>query len=286
MTDKLRGRVAVVTGGGGGIGKAVALALADEGASIVVNDIGVNAEGEKLADRTVAEVQKSGGAAVANGDDVSSLEGASRIIAAGADNFGRVDILVNCAGNYRKVPLLEMKEDDWDSQIAVHLKGHFACTLAAVPEMAKQGAGRIVNISSRGAFMSAAGGVAYAAAKAGIIGATSSLARELAEMNITVNALLPSAETTLFPGTQPRGAGFPNAISLDPAYIAPVIAYLCTDDAREITGQFIYVSGGDVCFYDNPLQPRIFVRKSGKWTLDELAETLPPLATPAAATPF
>lgn len=286
MAGRLTDRVAVVTGGGGGIGRAVVLALAEEGASVVVNDIGVSGEGEKLADRVVADVRSSGGAAVANQDDVSSLEGAGRIIGAAVANFGRMDILVNCAGNYRKVPLLEMKEDDWDSQIAVHLKGHFACTLAAVREMAKQGAGHIVNISSRGAFMSAAGGVAYAAAKAGIMGATSSLARELAEMNITVNALLPSAETTLFPGTQPRGAGFPNAISLDAEYIAPVVAYLCTDESRDITGQFIYVSGGDVCFYDDPLRPRIFVRKPGKWTIDELAETLPPLATPAAVTPF
>ena len=134
--------------------------------------------------------------------------------------------------------------------------------------------------------MSAVGGVAYAAAKAGIMGATASLARELQPMGITVNALLPSAETALFPGTQPRGAGFPNAISLDPAFIAPVVAYLCTDQAMELTGQFIYVSGGDVCFYENPLQPRVFIRKPGKWTIDELAEVLPSLATPAAPTPF
>ncbi len=278
MGSRLSGRTAIVTGGGGGIGKAAALALAAEGADLVINDVGRDAQGGRLADAAVQEIELLGARAVASDASVTALWGGYQIVETAVVAFGHVDILVACAGNYKERMLVDMTEDDWDSQIDVNLKGHFTCVRAAVPEMIKRQSGRIITVASRAAFGNPRGGFAYAAAKAGIMGATAQMARELQAYGITANCLLPSANTTLFPKTEQRaGSPIPNAGSLDPACVAPVISYLCTDAARDITGQFIYASGSDIMIHHYPLDMQTILHKPGRWTAQELAEAIPPL---------
>lgn len=279
MTDKLKGKSAVVTGGGRGIGKEIALALAEEGAMIVVNDIFRDTDGTSAADKVVEEINRAKGSAVANYDSVDSMTGGESVIKTATSNFGRIDILVNVAANYLSLPALEYPEDAWDSTMAVHLKGHFACGKAAALEMAKQKSGRIINFSSRSSFYGSAGSLAYATAKAGILGFTTMQAKTLKEHGITANCILPSAITQLFPGKKINlGDDMPLPHSADPDMIAPVIVYLATDEAKDITGQFIYAAGGDICLYTHPFHMRSgqkFLRKPGKWTVDELSEVIP-----------
>jgi NAD(P)-dependent dehydrogenase (short-subunit alcohol dehydrogenase family) len=283
MAQKLKGKSAVVTGSGSpiGIGRGVALALAEEGARVVVNDIGRDSDGNRAADKVAEEIKKAGGTAVASYDSVTTMQGGENIIKTAVSNFGGIDILVNCAGNFILRRIFEMTEKEWDSIIDVHLKGHFACCKAAVLEMIKQKSGRIINFSSRGATIGG-GSAVYSAAKAGILGLTSALAADLMEFGITVNAILPSAVTELFPGVKKQMSdNLPVALNTEPDYVAPVVAYLATNEAQGITGRYIYASGGDICIYPRPLQfpyeSPVFIRKMGKWTVDELSQVLPQL---------
>lgn len=279
MNLGLKGKSAVVTGGGGGIGKEIALAFAGEGASVVVNDISRDSEGRNLADEVVNEIIKAGGTAIANNDSVATMKGGENIIKTATDNYGRIDILVNCAGNFRVAPIFDMSEEDWDSIMAVHLKGHFSCIRAAAREMIPQKSGRIINISSRASFSFMPGNPCsgYSAAKAGILGLTTVLSQELKEYNITVNAILPSAITPLFPHTRPKFGG---GKTEGPELITPIIVFLALDEAANITGQFLYASAGDIIILDQPIKfpgPHKLIRKIGKWTLNELNEVIPPL---------
>jgi NAD(P)-dependent dehydrogenase (short-subunit alcohol dehydrogenase family) len=278
MAKKLQGKAAVVTGSGSpvGIGRAVAIALAAEGASVVVNDIG-----HDKADKVVAEIVKARGKAVANYDSVATVQGGANIIKTSLGNFGKIDILVNCAGNFLPRRFADTTEQEWDSIMSVHIKGHFACTKAVVPEMIKQKSGRIINFSSRAATVGG-GSTVYSTAKAGILGFTTALAADLQEYGITVNAILPSAITELFPWPKKKMEdNLPVAFPTDPDYVAPTVVFLATDEAKGITGRFIYASGGDICIYPQPLrvpaESPTFVRKMGRWTVDELAQVLPAL---------
>jgi NAD(P)-dependent dehydrogenase (short-subunit alcohol dehydrogenase family) len=274
VSQYFQGKAAVITGSGDGIGREVALLMASEGAQVVVNDIN-----REAGDKVVAEIKQAGGKALANYDSVATLKGGAAIVNTAISNFGRVDILVNCAGNFKSVGI-DISEEDWDFIITVHLKGHFACCKAAVPEMIKQKSGRIINISSRAAAFGRV--LAYGTAKAGILGFTSMLAAEVQEHGITVNAILPSAQTKLFPGGAPKTIDkMPIPPERTPDFIAPVIAYLATDEARYITGRYIYSSGGDVCIYGRPFrlnaEANVLIRSRKKWTIDELSEVLTPL---------
>jgi len=281
MTKRLSGKSAVVTGGGDGIGREAALALAAEGAMVVVNDIGKDANGKNMADKVVKEIEEAGGTAVANYDSVATIAGGENIIKTATSNFDRIDTLVNCAGNFKTVKTVDITEDDWDSIMAVHLKGHFSCIKAAIPEMIKQKSGRIINISSRSAALGAAS-LPYSTAKAGILGFTSMLSAEQKENGITVNAILPSAETKLFPGPAPSiGDNMPISSMRGPEYVAPLIAFLSTDEAQGITGRYIYISGEYICVYARALilpgDAHILLRSTGKWTIEELREALLPI---------
>jgi NAD(P)-dependent dehydrogenase (short-subunit alcohol dehydrogenase family) len=282
VAQRLRDKSAVVTGGGsGGIGRAVSLALAEEGAKVVVNDIGLDPDGMSIADKVVEEIIKAGGTAIANYDSVATMQGGENIIKNATSNFGRIDILVNTAGNINRKPALETTESEWDSIMNVHLKGHFSCSKAAALEMIKQKSGRIINFSSRAAG-GAGGDTAYSAAKAGILGFTSALSAELSEHGITVNAILPSADTKLFPGPRPKYVdNWLPALWLEPDYVAPIIVYLSTDEAQDITNHYIYAGGGDLCLFAPSLQlaggANVFIRKMGKWTVDEISEVISPL---------
>ncbi|MBI2858875.1 MAG: SDR family NAD(P)-dependent oxidoreductase [Chloroflexi bacterium] len=284
MSGKLEGKVAVVTGGGGGIGRWIVLGLAEEGAKVVVNDIAKSPEGVSAADKVVQEVKQANGVAVANYDSVATMSGGENIAKAAVDNFGRIDILINAAGNFVRVPFFELTEAQWDSIIAVHLKGLFSCSRAAAKYMVQQKTGgRIINFSSR-AFLGGTNNIAYGAGKSGVIGFTMMVAKELAPYNITVNAILPGAMTALFPGERkPSNDGIPLTRRPQPEFVAPIFIYLSTDLAQKITGRFFYAAGSDICVYGEPFKlgaTSSFTRKPGgaKWTVDELAEIVPPLA--------
>ncbi|MBI2958630.1 MAG: SDR family NAD(P)-dependent oxidoreductase, partial [Chloroflexi bacterium] len=196
MTNKLEGKVAVVTGGGGGIGRGISLLAAKEGAKVVVADVGKRPDGTKAADSVVQEIVRAGGSAVASYGDVTTMAGGASIIKAAIDNWGRVDILVCCAGTSERTSIFDVTEEQFDRTIAVHIKGHFTVAKAAVPHMAKQRFGRIITVTSRGAFTSIR--PAYGTAKAGVMGFTFALANELEPYGITVNSLSPSAVTPQF----------------------------------------------------------------------------------------
>jgi NAD(P)-dependent dehydrogenase (short-subunit alcohol dehydrogenase family) len=278
MAGRLTGKVAVITGAGSevGIGKETAKAMAAEGAKVVVNDIGKDKDGTMGADRVVAEIKKVGGTAVANYDSVTSMQAGENIVKTAIDSFGRVDILVNTAGNYISHPMAEFPEKDWDAIIAVHLKGMFACTKSAVKEMIKQkSGGRVIDITSIGGYPALGGNefsCAYSAAKAGVLGFTKAVANDMLEHGITVNAISPGAVTKLFPNSPPSRE------PTGPDYITPMIVYLCSDEAKEITGQIIFVSGGDIIIHMPPMGTpgaHQYYCKEGMWTPDELSQILP-----------
>jgi NAD(P)-dependent dehydrogenase (short-subunit alcohol dehydrogenase family) len=277
VTRKLEGKVAVITGAGGGIGGEIAKYMAAEGAKIVVNDFGKDADGNMAADKVVLQIQKAKGVAVASFDSVATVTGGANIINTAISNFGRIDILVNTAGAGKAGKLTEVSEKDWDLTISVHLKGHFSCSKAAAEEMIKQkSGGRIINFSSNAGFTFANVpffDVSYATAKAGIVGFTAKLSGELRDYGITVNAIFPSAVTKGFPDKRP-GAD-------SPEYIAPIVVYLATDDAKNITGQLFTTYGGNIGIYPRPIQkPSMLICKSEKWTLDELERIVPTMVKP------
>lgn len=301
MAQRLKGKVAVITGAGSpvGIGRALALEMAFEGASVVVNDIRRESDGTMGADKVVEDIRKANGTAVANYDSVTTMESAENIIKTAISNFGRIDILANPAGSTRfGIGIEELTEDDWDFVVDVNLKGAFNCSKAAAVEMMKQKSGRIINFSSGAAFDSprlvlpppppdappppkdrprGLELVTYGSAKAGVLGLTLALANSLQEDGITANAIVPSAVTDLFRGQRPRWGG---GNTEGPDWIAPMVVYLATDEAQNITGQFFYCCAGDICIYDRPMQipgPHRFIRKMGKWTIDELSEVIPAL---------
>jgi NAD(P)-dependent dehydrogenase (short-subunit alcohol dehydrogenase family) len=279
--NQLDERVALVTGGGRGLGRGIALELVRRGAKVMVNDVYRDDAGNSAADGVVAEIGATGGEGAANYDSVASFDAGARIVRSVVDRFGKIDILVNCAGNAAFSSVLDIEEPEWDAITAVHLTGHAACITAASAQMIGQSSpGRIITISSRGAFFSF--GVAYAAAKAGIMGLTASASVELRPHGITVNCVLPSATTQLFPtdaSTRTLG-GMPASLDMDPECVAPTVAFLCSDAAQEVTGRYIYASGGDLTIYTHPLllqDSNLFVRKMGRWHLEELEDALPPL---------
>jgi NAD(P)-dependent dehydrogenase (short-subunit alcohol dehydrogenase family) len=282
------GKVAVVTGSGRGLGRSTALALANGGAKVVINDPFVNDEGS-VADAVVAEIKASGGTAVADQHSVADFDGCAGLIETAVKTFGRVDVLVLCAGNSIKGPLDSLTEELLDLSLAVHVKGHFGCIKAAVPHMIEQGdGGRIITFASRGAFHNSTA-PAYAASKAAIMGLTAHFALSLAEHNITVNCMIPSADTQLFPGSDPVARSrkwtnwvgeLPVSTNMSPDYIAPVVAYLASEEAEHITGKFVYSSGADIAFYPQPLGIQnggVLARTAEKWTLEDLDRVVPAL---------
>jgi len=296
MSKRLKGKAAVVTGSGRGLGREVALALAAEGAKVVINDLGSAVDGSgkdiQVASLVVQEIKKVGGEAVANSDSVTTIEGGENIINTAVKNFGKIDILVNCAGILRDRMIWNMTEAEWDDVIRVHLKGHFACTKAAAIRMREQKSGRIINFTSVAGTDGSAGQANYSAAKAGIIGFTKACALALSKYNVTVNAVSPAAATRMtavIPEAQLRQyvemAGFKigpdttvdkmqKMLLGDPVAVPPVVVYLATDEAAGITGQVFQVRGGNVGVYA-PATIFHSISKDGIWTVDELVKEVP-----------
>ena len=273
----LEGKVAVVTGAGRGIGRCVALYLAQQGARVVVNDAGVAPDGtgqdQAPADQVVAEIVAAGGEAVASHDSVVNMEGGSRIVGTALEAWGRIDILFNNAGILRDGMFIKMNEADWDAVIAVHLKGAFACTKAAATSMRRQRWGRIINASSSSGLMGNAAQANYGAAKSAIAGFTRVLARDLGRYGITCNAIAPMAATRLTVGMADMAAKYGLTIP-EPDYIAPLIAYLASDAAWNVNGQIFYVFGGSVCLAQLPVPRRTIFKQDG-WSVEDLIQAVP-----------
>ena len=295
MAGRLEGKVAIVTGAGRGIGRGEALLLAREGARVVVNDLGGGPAGggadESPADAVAAEIRDAGGEAVANYDSVATMEGGENIVRAALDAFGGLDILVNNAGILRDRMVFNMTEEEWDSVIDVHLKGHFSTTKHAGLVFRQQRSGRIVNTSSESGLGNM-GQANYAAAKEGIVGMTRTCALDLGRYGATVNAIRPRAGTrlTLSPEMEEararrqaaraaRGEGdaAPAASpvdALDPDLVAPLVVYLCTDAAADVNGRDFLVGGDEISLMSLPARERTIQREGG-WTLDALERVFP-----------
>ena len=273
---RLNGKIAVVTGAGRGIGKETALFMANEGAKVVVNDLGGNTDGTggtQIADEVVEEIKAAGGEAVANYDSVSDFAGGQNIFQTALDTFGGMDILINNAGILRDKTLFNMEENDWDQVIAVHLKGHFNCTkpFAAYIRETNRMNCRIINMSSVSGLYGNFGQTNYGAAKAGIAGFTRSLSFEMAKYKCTVNTISPGAATRMTIDLI-KAAGREvdvNDWKQGPQQLAPVITWLCCDEASDVSNQIIHVQNGTVGIMQQPAVIESFLSEE-LWSLDQL----------------
>jgi 3-oxoacyl-[acyl-carrier protein] reductase len=276
---RLDGRVAIVTGAGGGIGKEHALLFAREGASVVVNDIGARTGADAAA--VVAEITAAGGTAVANTSS-ATWSGAAEIVQTAIDAFGRVDILVNNATAGGNNDLWKFSEHEWDLTFEVNLKGYYALIREATPHLARQGGGAIVNTSSSSGFGHPSH-VAYSAAKEGVVGLTRTTAKELGRFGIRCNAIRPLAISQAVAEYREQTAPWQRLMELTmgarsqgmdpedvhPRMISPFVVWLCTEAASGVNGQSFYISGGQVSLLSEP-KPRKTINHEGAWTLDQL----------------
>jgi NAD(P)-dependent dehydrogenase (short-subunit alcohol dehydrogenase family) len=269
----LDGKVAVVTGGGTGIGRAVSIGLAGAGARVVVNDYGVGVDGldpsSEPANAVVAEIRRAGGQAVAAPDSVATMAGGRAVVDLALQEFGDLHVVVCCAGILRERMIFNMSEEEWDAVIAVHLKGHFTVMQPATRHMREKKAGSIVAFTSTAGLEGSPGQPNYSAAKEGIVGLTRSTALAMAKYGVRCNAISPTADTRMtqrLPGER-RSA----ATVTPPEAIAPVVTFLASDRARHITGQVIGVRGAEVSVYSHPAPIRT-VSAPGAWTAEQLAD--------------
>ena len=277
MNKLLHGRIAVVTGAGSGIGRAEAIGLAEQGAKVVVNDIGTATDGRgtshEPADAVVRQIKNAGNIALANYDSVATEKGAENIIQAAIDNFGRIDVLINNAGVFRAPNnIADVPSDDWDILMKTHLFGTFYCTRRACSFMRKQGYGRIINTSSH-TGMGWKGSASYGAAKEGIVGFTRTVARDMAEFGVTCNAIRPLAAW--------RGIKEPTPKDLvdRPEDVASLVVYLASEQADNINGCIFEVWHGHVGIFTEPPPVQEVINKEGAWTSEELAKLIPQTLT-------
>ncbi len=270
----LDGKVAIVTGSGGGIGRAHALLLADEGAKVLVNDLGGARDGAgndaSAANQVSLEIKKRGGVAIPNYDSVATAEGAANIVKSAVDAFGRVDVLINNAGILRDKSFLKMDEAMWDSVLLVHLKGTYLCSQSFAKQIVAQGGGgRIVNTTSVSGMLGNFGQANYSAAKAGIYGLTRTMSIELQRHRITVNAIAPIAKTRM---TEDLPM-FQGIDTLTPEHIAPTALFLASDLCADRTGHVLAVAGARIYAFKVVETPGKFKdANAGIWTAQEIAD--------------
>lgn len=272
MGNFLAGKVVAVTGAGRGIGRAVALCAAAEGASVVVNDYGVSVDGgsptSEVAEAVVKEISSAGGEAVAVADDVSTMAGGQRVVDVALSSYGRLDGVVCVAGILRERMLFNMTEEEWDPVVATHLKGTFTVFRAASAVMRKQQAGTLIGFTS-GNHQGSVSQANYSAAKGGIISLVRSAALGLNKYGVTANAVAPVARTRM-------SAGVPMSLAEigEPEDVAALVVYLLSERAREVTGQVYTVAGPKIAVWAQPRELRSAYAE-GSWTPERIAEFLP-----------
>lgn len=293
MAGLLEGKCAVVTGGGRGQGREIALAMASRGVKVVVNDLGGAVDGtgadRSPADEVVAKIKKAGGVALPNYDSVADFNAAENIINTCVNSFGKIDILVNCAGigGKRASSFWDTSKEDWDTVIAVNLNGTFNTCRHALAFMVKQKTGRIINFSSPAWLGN--GASAYTASKGAVVSLTMGIAQTMAigGYGITCNAIIPIADTRMSPRRGREGwerlykAGLINRQIYEescdppgPEHIPAIVLYLSTDEAANFNGQVLGASRGRVALYSWPTEIK-GLYKNGVWTLEELLERIP-----------
>jgi NAD(P)-dependent dehydrogenase (short-subunit alcohol dehydrogenase family) len=287
MSQRLKDRVAIVTGSSQGIGKAIAVALAAEGAKVVTNNRRAGAEGGD-AETVAKEIKAAGGEAVPFYGSVDKFEVAEKIVKTAVDSFGKIDIVVNNAGADAPRMVWNMSEEDWDRSVDSFLKGSFNCIRFASGPMREQKWGRIINTTST-AWLGTVGHCNYGAAKAGLVGLTRAVAREVGRYGVTCNAYAPTAATR-FTLSDDIVAGFKKRYEAGlmtkerfeeltnpprPETVGPFIVYLCSDEAANINGQVFDVTGGDIAIYSEPVKKQTITKKKGLWTVEELIEQVP-----------
>jgi NAD(P)-dependent dehydrogenase (short-subunit alcohol dehydrogenase family) len=278
----LAGKAGVVTGAGRGIGREIALALAREGASVVVNDTGSAADGSPSSERPAAEVAaaivRDGGRAVADTGSVTSWDEAHVMVERAVREFGRLDFVINNAGIVRDAIFHKMTEADWDAVVSVHLKGTFNVSRAAAERFRAQGSGSILNMTSTSGLIGNLGQANYAAAKLGVVALTRSIALDLERFGVRANAIAPFAWTRITE-TIPAGSDarererVENLKQLRPEHIAPLAVFLVSDAAREVSGQVFAVRGAEIVLFSLP-RPLQTVHRPGGWTAETVAEAV------------
>ncbi len=307
MGNRLEGRVAAVTGSGRGIGRGVAMLLAEEGAKVVINDFGGALDGsggeEGPADEVVREIRDAGGQAVAQYGDISKFDDAKGMVQTALDEWGRLDIMCHVAGILRDRMIFNMTEEEWDAVLAVHLKGAFNTTRNAIEPMLRQRYGRILLFSS-GSGLGSSGQANYSAAKEGMVGFARALSRELGPHGIAVNAIYPGGNTRMTQSVPAASAQIRQAAGMtrqagparpvpvedggptprDPENNAPTVTWLCTEAGGAVSGQVIGSSGWQASRYSIRQVIRS-ISKPSRWTVEELATAVPGQLTAGIANP-
>ncbi len=283
MANSLTGKVAIVTGGGRGIGRAIALELANEGARVVVNDIGASLDGQGTdkgpAQDVVDEIKAAGGDAVASTQNIVDPKNAEDIAALAVKTFGRVDVLVNNAGILRDTIFHKMSHVDWNDVITVHLHGSFNMSKAVAPYFKEQNSGAYVHMTSTSALIGQLGQANYMAAKMGIAGLSRSIAIDMARSNVRSNCISPFAWSRMISSlptdTPEQKARVEKLQQMGPEKVAPMVAFLASDKAEGISGQIYAVRNNEIFLMSQP-RPIRSVHRSDGWTVDTLEEVMKP----------
>lgn len=279
--NRLRGQVVVVTGAGRGLGRAYALDMAQEGASIVVND-----RDAAPAEAVVAEIQAAGGTAVASVESVTTMEAAGRIVATATETFGRIDVMVANAGADRRKPVLDLDAEDWAYTLDIHLNGSIYCSVQAARAMRLQGGGgAIVNVASAAFFFGTPTMAPYCVAKGGIYSLIRALSSELAADGIAVNGVAPPLSQTgpaldfidslqAIAGMSPESVESMKAAAELPEHVAPIVVFLATEEGRRISGQLFTLTHDEVSVILPPTFQSAARPGESSWTLDELSTAI------------
>ena len=302
MVDALVDRVAIVTGAGRGIGRGVARLLAQEGASVVVNDPGVDVDGSgrssSPADVVVQEIQAQGGQAAANYESVAEFKAGEALVQQALDTFGRLDVVVTCHGILRDRMIFNMTEQEWDDVIRVHLKGTFNVVKHACIVMRQQRSGHIITFTSESGLVGNSGQANYGAAKAGIAGFTKVVARDMGRYGVTCNSIAPRAATRMT-ASVPTAAqtlrsgqgisGIDEALDSEaeqePDDVAPFVAYLASDAASNVNGQIFLVYGNTVSLFSQPRLQTTLLKPEGYWSAEELRKLMPSVVLKGVVNP-
>ncbi len=292
MSKRLQGKNAVVTGGAGGLGKAICMAFVAEGANVVVSDIGASREGAGAAagpaDAVVAEIKSKGGNAIANYESVVNFTAAEKLIKTCVEKFGKIDILVNAHGNLRDRMIWNMSEEEWDMVMNVHLKGTFNTCRHACAVMREQKSGRILNVTSD-AWRGTVGHANYGAVKGGVVSLTYAIAREMGRYGITCNAFAPIAATRMTMTDEVKAnmkkrldAGIITKSYYDsfmampgPEHVPPFLVYLASDEAWNINGQVFHLEKGRVGMYSEPVEVKAIYNTGEIWDVEQLVDIVP-----------